>query len=226
MTETPKAVRASDLGIRPGMTVEVLTMEGRPVFVGKVESCQDGAVTLRDAKGNDLPRVLYNRELKLRYAQGEDTTLIHGKICGSTDQIWKLDRLESRRFKDQRAFFRQRVSTSVQAKCFRRSSRGVISKEGISCEVLDVSAGGLLLSCSGVFEAGERLTLVGVRLAASMDAFNFNCVVRRAGKAEQGVTRYGCQFEALSDKEQDSLLRAIFIVQREEIRSQKDRARL
>lgn len=226
MTETAQTAKAVDFGLRNGMTVEVLTMENRLAFVGKVERFQDGAVILRDAKGNDLPHVIYNREMKLRYAKGGDTALLQGKICGSTNQIWKLDRLESKFTKEQRAFFRQSISTRVQGKCYRRSSRDIMAKEGYPCYVLDVSAGGLLFSSEEAYQVGDRVTLTGVRLAESMDPFSFTCRVRRAGPAGQGVTRYGCQFEALSAKEQDRLLRAIFIVQREEIRNQKDKDRL
>lgn len=219
MADKPQT--AADFGLRPGMTVEVLTMEDHLAFVGKVDSVLGGAVILRDAKGNDLPRVTYNQELKLRYIKGQDAAVLQGKICGSTDQFWKLDRLKSKFFKEQRAFFRQRINTSVLAKCFRRTSRGVLSKESVPCQVLDVSAGGLLLTSTGSFEVGERLYIAGVRLVPSVDAFNFNCVVRRVGAGH----RYGCRFEALSGKEQDNLLRAIFIVQREELRGQKEQGR-
>ena len=228
MAETAQAATTVDLGLRPGMTVEVLTMENRLVFVGKVERYQDGAVILRDAKGNDLPQVVYNRELKLRYSRGGDSALVQGKICGSTDQIWKLDRLESKFTKEQRAFFRQSISTRVQGKCFRRSSRNIVAKEGFPCQVLDVSAGGLLIKSEEAYEAGDRLTIMGVCLSQSVAPFNFECRVRRVGRTEQGLTSYGCQLEALPAKEQDRLLRAIFTVQREEIREQqkKDKGRL
>ena len=59
-----------------------------------------------------------------------------------------------------------------------------------------------------------------------MPAFRFVCLVRRVGKPERGAISYGCQFESMPPKEQDRLLRAIFIVQREEIRSQKERDKL
>ena len=69
----------------------------------------------------------------------------------------------------------------------------------------------------------SRLSITGIYLAEGLEPFSFSCQVRRAGERDMGVARYGCQFESLSPKEQDRLLRAIFIVQREEIRNQKDR---
>ncbi|MDE6589837.1 MAG: PilZ domain-containing protein [Oscillospiraceae bacterium] len=220
MTETPEGI---DFGLRPGMTVEVLTPTNQSVFLGRVEGFQDGAVTLRDSKGNELPRVVYNQDMKLRYAKGDDTAIIQGKICGSTGQIWKLDRLTSKVFKEQRAFFRQGISTNIQAECFRCSLKGEPEEKGSPCKILDVSAGGLMFASGEEYKQGERLLLSGIRLAESMPPFNFRCQVRRVGPEEEGIIRYGCQFEAMPPKEDDRLLRAIFIVQREEMRSRKDK---
>ena len=67
----PQVDISSTFGLHPDMTVEVLTMENRLTFVGKVETVRNGAVVLREAKGDSLPPVMYNREIKLRYFQGE-----------------------------------------------------------------------------------------------------------------------------------------------------------
>ena len=228
MTDIPQEAKWMDpaqLGLSPGMTVEVMTAENRPVFLGRVDSIKDGAVILRDNRGNDLPQVVYNREMRLSFKHEGDTTMLRGKICGCTDEIWKLDQLESMFTRDQRSAFRQSISTSIPAKCHRRSRRGEPEKEGIDCHVIDVSSGGLMFSSGESYETGDRLLIRSVRLAKSMDPFNFNCQVRRVGDPEEdGVTRrYGCQFEPMSEREQDRLLRAIFTIQREEIRIQKEK---
>lgn len=225
MTRTPQKSWILDPGLSPGMAVEVLNLQNRLIRMTRVESCQNGAVILRDARGDDLPRMVYNQELKLRFFQGADSTLLQGKICGSTDQIWKVDRLERKFSKEQRAFFRQRINTSVLGKCYRRTSRGTVLKEGSPCRVLDVSAGGLLLASLESFVLGERLIVTEVQLTKAIAPFTFQCQVRRAGGREGGLIRYGCQFEALHPKEQDRLLEAIFTVQREEIRRQKEQGR-
>lgn len=221
--QKPKVAVSGDFGLRPGIAVEVLTMENKLSFVGRVESVHGGAVVIREAKGDELPPVMYNKEVKLRYFRDTGNVLLRGKICGSTDLIWKVDRLESTFAKDQRAFFRQRISPHASAKCFRRSARGVVAREGYPCEVVDVSAGGLLIVSQEVYQEGDRLIVGGARLVAGMDPFSFECKVRRVGTPDMGAIRYGCQFESLPMKEQDRLLRAIFTVQREEIRNQKGR---
>ena len=230
MNQTPdteeQAVQANadnDFGLRPGMTVEVLTMENRLTFVGRVERVRNGAVTIREAKGDQLPPVLYNKEIKLRFFREPHNFVLHGKICGSTNLIWKLDRLESKFSKEQRAFFRQRISPNTAASCAKRAVNGRPGTKPAPCHVMDISAGGILLTSAETYEVGDRLSVTGIRLARGVDPFNFNCQIRRVGERDMGIIRYGCQFEAISPKEQDRLLRAIFIVQREEIRNQKER---
>ena len=48
----PQVDISSTFGLHPDMTVEVLTMENRLTFVGKVETVRNGAVVLREAKGD------------------------------------------------------------------------------------------------------------------------------------------------------------------------------
>ena len=230
-TEMPQETRWVDpveFGLRPDMLVEVMTAENYLAFLGRVDSIKDGAVILRDTRGNELPQVMYNREMRLSFKREGETTMLRGKICGCSSEIWKLDQLESMFTKDQRSSFRQNVSTSIPAKCHRRSWRGEPEKTGTECYVIDVSSGGLMFSSKESYEMGDRLALKGVWLVESMDPFNFNCQVRRAGDPEEdGVTRhYGCQFEPMSGREQDRLLRAIFIIQREQIRIHKEKGKL
>lgn len=216
-----------DFGIRPGMTVEVLTKKNRLTFMGKVESYKNGAVIIREANGDVLPLVLYNKEIKLRFYFNQKNLVLNAKICGSTKYIWKADRLESAFTKEQRAFFRQRISLQSPALCARRSSAGVEAKRAAPCELLDISAGGVLLSSTEEYQVGDRLSITGVYLLENDDPFVFRCLVRRVGEAEEdGNIRYGCQFETIIPREQDRLLSAIFTIQREEIRKQKEREEL
>ena len=229
--ETPQGPRWTDpaeLGLRPDMLVEVMTSDNYLAFLGRVDSIKDGAVILRDNRGNELPQVMYNREMRLSFKRDGETTMLRGKVRGCSDEIWKMDQLERMFARDQRASFRQSTSTSIQAKCHRCSLRGEPEKTGTDCHVIDVSSGGLMFSSRETYEKGDRLALKGVRLAETMDPFNFSCRVRRVGELEEdGVTRrYGCQFEPMPGREQDRLLRAIFTIQREQIRLHKETGKL
>lgn len=222
--QTEQTEEVNDFELREGMAVEVLNMENSLIFVGKVESYSRGAVVIRESRDGELPPVMYNTEVKLRFFQSNGNLVLSGKTCGSNGQVWKVDRLESRFTTEQRTFFRQRVGSNVEALCARRSSPGRPGKKAAPCQVLDVSAGGLLiLGHADEYQVGDRLLVTNMHLVEQEEAFSFSCRVCRMEEREMGMARYGCQFESMGPKEQDRLLRAIFVVQREEIRSKKER---
>ena len=66
----------AELGLRPDMLVEVMTSDNYLAFLGKVDSIKDGAVILRDNRGNELPQVMYNREMRLSFKREGETTMI------------------------------------------------------------------------------------------------------------------------------------------------------
>ena len=67
---------ASIFGLHPDMTVEVLTMDNRLTFVGKVEMVRNGAVVLREAQGDSLAPPMSNTEIKLRSVQSERGSVV------------------------------------------------------------------------------------------------------------------------------------------------------
>ena len=60
------------------------------------------------------------------------------------------------------------------------------------CQVLDISAGGILINCAEPFAEGDRLVIADAPLVANAPTFNFSCQIRRAGEWKKGVSRYGC----------------------------------
>lgn len=213
--------QTEDFEIRPGMMVEALTLNNQLTFVGKVERFgSNGAVTIRESTGQELPPVLYNKEIKLRFFQGERTMVLHGKICGSTQWMWKLDQLENKFVVEKRGFFRQHVKVEASAIC---TPKGGDKRTSAPCMILDVSAGGLLLTSRESYEVEDELSVTNARIVEELDPFAFQCRVRRAGERSGGYIPYGCQFTSLASREQDRLLRAIFIAQRKEIQTQTER---
>lgn len=216
-------VEENEFELEPGMMAEVMTPENRLVYVGKVEKIQSGGVYIREANEDTLPMVLVNKPLKIRFYREQGSIVLKGKVCGSTMRMWKVDRLESTFTQEQRAYFRQSISVNIEARCGKRGGRGVRPGVLSPCQVLDISAGGMLINCAEIFFEGESIQITNVSLAAGTPDFSFNCQVRRAGEWEKGVNRYGCQFESLSPRDQDRLLHAIFTIQREEIKKRKAR---
>lgn len=223
-TQTRQQLRLDEVlgsGARQGAAVEVMTPENRLLFVGKIEAIQENAVRVRDANDDTLPMVVINTDLKLRFFTETGSVVLYGKICGSTMRMWKVDQLRTAFAKENRAFFRQSVSMEIMAQCGKRPAKGGRPSVLFPCQVLDISAGGILIGCKELFPEGERLLVVDAPLLAGERGFEFDCMVRRGGAWSKGVARYGCQFVTLSAREQDRLLRAIFTIQRQEIRKRK-----
>lgn len=224
MSDTPAPKpQTRTIELWPGMVAEVMTPENRLIYVGRVEKIHNGGVYIRESTDDTLPMVLVNKPVKVRFYQEDGNIVLHGKVCGSTTKMWKIDRLETTFATEKRGFFRQSISVDIEAKCGKRPGRGGRPNTYFPCQVLDISAGGLLISCSEVFTDGDRLLVTEIPLVANAPTFTFSCQVRRGSVWKKGVTRYGCQFESLSPKEQDQLLQAIFTIQREEIRRRRAR---
>lgn len=209
--------------LKPGMMAEVMTPENRLIYVGKIDKIQSGGVYIREAKDDTLPMVLVNKPVKVRFYGETGNIVLHAKVCGSTLKMWKVDRLESTFTREQRAFFRQSISVEVEGRCCKRAARGSRSGTPVPCKVMDISAGGMLISSVEIFIEGDSIQITDVFLLPGESAFSFNCQVRRAGEWEKGINRYGCQFEFLSPRDQDRLLHAIFTIQREEIKKRRAR---
>lgn len=207
--------------LRPGMAVEVMTPNNHLIFIGKVHTVVGNSVSIRDLNDENLDMVLVGKPLKMRFFRDEDNLVLKGKVCGSTMKMWKVDQMETSFSQEHRAFFRQSISVELEAQCGKRASADGPVKLTVPCKILDISAGGMLISSNEKFMPNDLLYVTGVPLIPNEPTFTFNCQVRRAGEWKKGVIRYGCQFEALPPKEQDRLLRAIFSLQRAEIRKRR-----
>ena len=215
---------ADALPLTEGMTVEVMTIKNQITFVGKVESYAGGVLTVRASTGGELPPVLFNREVKLRFFRGNQSIIAGASVCGSSPWLWKLDRLERLFEQEHRVFFRQNVDREAKVQCV-EPPPAEEDKEASPqpCRILDISASGLRLSTREIYQEGDLLLVTGLVFVRGEEPFVLHCRVRRAQNEGGGRFLYGCQIEDLSEREQDRLLRTIFIVQRNERQNQKDR---
>ncbi|MCM1441090.1 MAG: hypothetical protein NC131_18090, partial [Roseburia sp.] len=79
--------------LRKGLPVEVLSVENKLIFRGKVESFGKGSVTVTDARGRDLPAGVYGTLLKLRFEYSEYNVIAAGKVVRSNAEQWRLEEL-------------------------------------------------------------------------------------------------------------------------------------
>lgn len=214
-----------EMDLRVGMMVEVLTVRNILTFVGRVKAFNGEVLTIKESMDGELPPVVYNQEVKLRFFQKGKSLVLRGQICGSTEWIWRVDRLESQFGAEHRMFFRQNVDLKAQVEQLPEDESpltGQAPQGAVPCRIMDVSVGGLMLSSRKPFEEGVRVRITEAKIAKELAPFTFVCRVQRMRQVG-GNFLCGCKFEDLSIKEEDQLLQAIFIAQRKELHKQRDR---
>lgn len=212
--------------LRPGMTLRILTLDNRLIFVGRVESISAGTLQVSDDMGVRVPNIIYNTKVKLRGYHDKQSVTLEGSISGSTEQYWYIEHLRSLQGTEQREFFRQSSNLDAVVICanriFGRQQQEISSMEGrpVPCRIVDLSAGGTMLRAKADFQEGDWLLLINMHIRLDMPPVSFTCVVRRVMEDEAGK-KYGCEFYNLGDEEREELIQAIFQFQKKEIQEHR-----
>lgn len=213
------------MALEVGMSLEVINSNNEVLFRAKVLEVDfdNESIKIVHARGDDLPPTQYNTEFKLRGYQNGNAVHYRGTVCGSTDDMWKLDHVTKRTVQERREFFRQSIAVEALVERVGTIEGSLPAKEGaVQCTLLDVSGGGVQLSCKKEFDCGDELHVVHAELVANSKPFSFYCTVRRVEEAMYSHL-YGCQFSGLTPNEQERLISAIFVLQREEAKRLRGR---
>lgn len=195
---------------------EVRSPEGLPVFLARTKEYndEDKTVQLYSAFGRAVPPVIYHNEYRLVFRVPDSSAPVwHGRVCGSTEDFWKLDCLERMPFDEQRSTFRQTVSLSASVRVKNADGRLDMSTLPDYCQVVDMSLGGMQLVSSHPYQLADHLTVSGIRLHQDPEPFKFSLVVRWAKK---GADEYhcGCSFDGIDQKDERRLCAAMYALQR------------
>ena len=214
--------------IRLGMMLEVLAEDNRLIFFARVEDMEFGTLKIVNSSGGEVPPVLYNTPIKLRgYLPDMATALFEGVVRGNSQRFWLIEELKGQ-VRSGRSFFRQDVSVLARVSCvngiFAPDQKKAAGGETFDCEILDISGGGVRIFTEGKYEVGDWLFIMEVNFPSVKEVFSFTCRVLRAQQQRRKYI-YGCQFEGLTQKEQDRLIEAIFVLQRESTQQKTGRGR-
>ena len=207
------------------MTLEVLNEDGKFVFLGKVTDIDSDFIKIENSKGDSTPPAFYGAVVKLRgFLPGMRPINAQAQICGTAPDFWKLDHIQGMYTQENRASFRQRVSIDTMLIPANSIFGGSSTQPStpLPCRILDISVGGVQISCREKLQEGDWLFLPEVSVVDDFPPFSFTCVVRRRGENSTGFL-YGCQIDGLTPKEQEQLLRAIFAAQRLDLQKRRER---
>ncbi len=211
-----------------GMRVEVLTEVNRLIFVGRLELLREDLFQITEENGQNVPWVEYNTKVKLRgFQHGGEPFSMYGSVCGSSAKFWRIDRPETLQKAEQRKYYRQTMTLPATVICINQlfateGRAGGASAEHFPCTVLDLSGGGVRLRCdkAAPFEVGDMLFILLDDPQKSGGRMTYTCCVRRATE-EKGSGEYGCEFEGLTETEQDRLLQLVMAAQQQELRARR-----
>lgn len=203
-----------------GMKVEALTMENHLLFVGRLKVLGGGVLEMRRDTGDPLPQALYNSKVKLRGFQKDSQPFcLTGTVGKSSRDFWQIENLEILQSRENRSFFRQ--NTDLDGRVMPSGHYRGIGRELVECKVLDISAGGARVLSRNVYVEGDRFQLEA-ELLPDEPPFSVVCRVLRVTPKKGFKYEYGCQFEGVSEQEQQRLLRAVFTIQRKILQAQRD----
>ena len=213
--------------LESGIRVEVLNFVNRLIFVGRLEVISRDVIEIREESGQKTPMVEYNTQVKVRGFQNGKPFAISGYVCGSSEAFWRLDRLQNLQNEEMRRFYRQALSLNATVLCvnqiFASQNEGRFGVSGpVSCRVMDISGGGVRVRCpkEATFQVDDWLFFSADSPLEDDPRMNYTCRVRRVVEGED-YNDYGCEFDGLTEAEQETLLRIVMAFQQKELRARR-----
>lgn len=210
--------KEAPLLIEIGMRLEAIRHNDQVMFMGRVKDMKERTLKLVSDDGSPVPHIIYGSEIKLRGVWPRvGLVTYHGTVYGSNADGWMIGDLQEWFGWERREFYRQNVSIEAQVLCTYRAVIKTIEVERrVPCRVLDISANGVMFSCSKeVYSVGDLLSISDVEIQPGEKPISFSCEVKRIERSN-GYQLYGCEIQNISIAEQDRIARAVFRLQQEE----------
>lgn len=217
-----------DLGLKEGMRLELLSEFEVFLFNGVLSKIDEDAIWVANANGGDVPSIIYNTNVRLKgIRQDSSAVILFGKIRGSTPLLWKIGEVSQYSFYNKRSYYRQSVSIETTVYSLRDEPEGESNAYSLSapaerCKILNISGGGLQFSSNRQFPLNTSVQIGDITLRPAQAPFSLKCSILRVTE-NGGRFFHGCQFIDLDGKEQERLIRDVFLLQGEEIRRRNKR---
>lgn len=196
-----------------GMRVEVTSMEGQPLFAGKLMGPNGGRAELYQYTEGTATESEEPLPVRIRGYNDRKRKAVYmeGNISPLPKHIWKVEDLHVVRAGNDRAFFRLETDLPASITVF-GSGFGGGERE---CRLLNISVGGARISLDSKLHAGDKF-LLKVKLLEDRDTSVMYCEVLRVIEAKDGKFEYGSQFLELTEADQDRISQNIFAAQLKE----------
>lgn len=196
-----------------GMRVEVTSMEGRPLFAGKLMGPNGGRAELYQYTEGEAPESEEPLPVRIRGYNDRKRKAVYmeGTISPLPKHVWKVGDLHVVRAGNDRAFFRLDTNLPASITIF-GSGFGAGERE---CRLLNISVGGACIGMDGQLHVGDKF-LLKVKLLEDRDTSIMYCEVLRVIETKDGKFEYGSRFLELTEADQDKISQNIFAAQLKE----------
>lgn len=201
-----------ELDIYSGMRVIVKALDGKMLFIAKLQNPQRTAAELYQYSSTDK---FQNVEImpfpvKLRgYSDVEKKAVfMEGNLFPLREHTWLLEDLIVTKIENERAF--PRFDTDIAATV---TAAGGKDERENTCKILNISVGGACIESDHRYDKGDRF-LLKARLLEDRPLSVMYCEVLRVAEKEKAVPgfEYGCRFLELTEADQKELSQTIALI--------------
>lgn len=211
---------------------EVRDMENEMLVAGRIrkilkvdDKSEDGglAIEIVGLNWDSLPSAPYDLPVKINlFGNSTGYHTIGGHVYIANKVFWRINKVSKLSDVEKRDFFRVRACATGKV----YSPQKANSEEeptSFPIKILDISLSGILFKTEESFQINDLLYIYDIQLCDEAPQFASLCTVRRISSGRDSGILYGCSFDSLSEKEEDSLFSTIFNLQRLEIQKRRKR---
>lgn len=208
---------------------EVKTMKNELLFYGKIhEIMDDNSVSLElvaNERGDKLPLVPYDTPIKIVLRKGDDLLVIGGRVYICNEVFWRLTHIAEFQSFERRGFFRVSTFAKGLVSPARRTVAEGEEKPSFPAQVINISLSGVMFGVDHNFFMTDLLQLHSLIMVDENEPFDLLCriVAKEATPDKDYAYQYRCKFEPMSTKCADHLCKAIFELERENIKKMRSR---
>lgn len=204
-----------------GMRLNVLSVGNRLLFKGTVQKITGDEIVVKTVSGDDMPEIQHGSFIKLEWfdKRSSDMEVYRARVCGSSERMWMLDDIRPLYKKNRRSAHRVAVNSPGIGMRIQTEGTDADARQNVmKIYIEDISSTGLKFSTNADCEwaIGENVAVEGdigdvhIRLVCRLIRYELN-------EERNERIYYGGNFETLSSREEDTLMKAVLKAQSLEI---------
>lgn len=198
-----------------GASCEVLKLDNQLLFAGSIHQYDDieDEITVSIRNGNETSQgIVYHTPVKLHVHTNismNKVLLLYGLVSRCAADFWRITLKHTFSCAERRSSFRQPIS--AEAVVYRGTDMD--NSTMAPCNMIDISLTGLCFSSQEQYSQGEQIVVSSLQLRRGGYTHSFVCTVQRIQPIKGNKFRYGCRYNAITERQEDLLFQDMFSLQ-------------